>query len=79
MHFLAELGLMNYEGMILHSPSKVAASAVYAARCTLNKTPTWNETLALHTGYSEQQLMYVSNTSKFIFLYLEMSVIMFYY
>ncbi|KAK4272428.1 hypothetical protein QN277_020989 [Acacia crassicarpa] len=57
VHFLAELGLMNYETMIRHSPSKVAASAVYAARCTLNKSPSWNETLSLHTGYSEEQLM----------------------
>ncbi|XP_054802602.1 G2/mitotic-specific cyclin S13-7-like [Prosopis cineraria] len=57
VHFLAELGLMNYGSMITHSPSKVAASAVYAARCTLNKSPLWNETLGLHTGYSEEQLM----------------------
>ncbi|CAL0332826.1 unnamed protein product [Lupinus luteus] len=35
----------------------VAASAVFAARCTLNKTPIWNETLKLHTGYSKEQLM----------------------
>ncbi|XP_028761439.1 G2/mitotic-specific cyclin S13-7 [Neltuma alba] len=57
VHFLAELGLTNYGTIIMHSPSKVAASAVYAARCTLNKSPSWNETLGLHTGYSEEQLM----------------------
>ncbi|KAE9586311.1 putative cyclin [Lupinus albus] len=32
-------------------------SRVFAIRCTLNKTPIWNETLKLHTSYSEEQLM----------------------
>ncbi|XP_042493345.1 G2/mitotic-specific cyclin S13-7-like isoform X2 [Macadamia integrifolia] len=54
--FLAELGLMRY-ATIMYCPSMVAASAVYAARCTMNKTPLWNETLKLHTGYTESQLM----------------------
>ncbi|KAK6151349.1 hypothetical protein DH2020_013984 [Rehmannia glutinosa] len=56
VYFLAELGMMNYETLI-YCPSKIAASAVYAARCTLNKNPIWNETLELHTGFSEQELM----------------------
>ncbi|CAJ1916091.1 unnamed protein product [Sphenostylis stenocarpa] len=55
-HFLSELGLMHYD-TLMYSPSMVAASAVFAARCTLNKTPLWNETLKLHTGYSQEQLM----------------------
>ncbi|RDY01977.1 hypothetical protein CR513_14627, partial [Mucuna pruriens] len=55
-HFLSELGMMNYATLI-YCPSMVAASAVFAARCTLNKAPLWNETLKLHTGYSEEQLM----------------------
>ncbi|KAF8396279.1 hypothetical protein HHK36_017894 [Tetracentron sinense] len=54
--FLAELGLMHY-ATIMFCPSMIAASAVYAARCTLNKSPLWNETLKLHTGFSEPQLM----------------------
>ncbi|KAJ4965236.1 hypothetical protein NE237_017085 [Protea cynaroides] len=54
--FLAELGLMRY-ATIMFCPSMVAASAVYAARCTLSKTPLWSETLKLHTGYAEAQLM----------------------
>ncbi|PIA53860.1 hypothetical protein AQUCO_00900447v1 [Aquilegia coerulea] len=54
--FLAELGLMHY-ATIIYCPSMVAASAIYAARCTLNKTPLWNETLKLHTGFYEPQLM----------------------
>ncbi|OVA18788.1 Cyclin [Macleaya cordata] len=54
--FLAELGLMQY-AMIMYSPSMLAASAVYAARCTLNKSPLWNETLEIHTGFSESQLI----------------------
>lgn len=55
--FLAELGLGDYS-TILYCPSMFAASAVYAARCTLNKTPFWTETLKHHTGYSEDQIMY---------------------
>lgn len=54
--FLAELGMMNYE-TIIYCPSMIAASAVYAARCALNKTPVWNETLKTHTGFSELQIM----------------------
>ncbi|KAL5743656.1 hypothetical protein ACOSQ2_026772 [Xanthoceras sorbifolium] len=56
VYFLAELGMMNYD-TIMYCPSMVAASAVYAARCTLHKTPHWTETLKLHTGFSEAQLM----------------------
>ncbi|XP_059430008.1 G2/mitotic-specific cyclin S13-7-like [Corylus avellana] len=56
MFFLAELGIMHYTTIISHSPSMIAASAVYAARCTLDKTPFWTETLEHHTGYSEDQL-----------------------
>nr|QYW07115.1 cyclin B1-1 [Dimocarpus longan] len=56
VYFLAELGMMNYD-TIMFCPSMVAASAVYAARCTLNKTPLWTETLKIHTGFSEAQLM----------------------
>nr|AAC61889.1 cyclin [Lupinus luteus]AAD31790.1 mitotic cyclin B1-3 [Lupinus luteus] len=55
-HFLSELGMMHYS-TLMYCPSMVAASAVFAARCTLNKTPFWNETLKLHTSYSEEQLM----------------------
>lgn len=55
--FFAELGLMQYS-MIMYCPSMVAASAVYAARCTLRKSPLWTETLKHHTGFSEQQLLY---------------------
>ncbi|KVH91526.1 Cyclin A/B/D/E [Cynara cardunculus var. scolymus] len=54
--FLTELGLIHYSVIITNNPSKLAASAVYAARCTLNKTPAWTETLKHHTGYSEDQL-----------------------
>ncbi|KAI3993962.1 hypothetical protein MKX01_002975 [Papaver californicum] len=54
--FLAELGLMQY-AMIKYCPSMLAASAVYAAQCTLKKTPLWNDTLKLHTGYAEAQLI----------------------
>ncbi|GER52553.1 cyclin, partial [Striga asiatica] len=56
VYFLAELGMMNYETLV-YSPSMIAASAVYAARRTMNKAPFWTETLKLHTGFSEQQIM----------------------
>lgn len=56
VNFFAELGTMNYE-FVKYCPSMMAASAVYAARCTLNKIPAWTDTLQLHTGFSEQQLM----------------------
>nr|CAD1829579.1 unnamed protein product [Ananas comosus var. bracteatus] len=54
--FFAELGLVQYP-MIMYCPSMVAASAVYAARCTLKKIPFWTKTLKRHTGFSEQQLL----------------------
>ncbi|KAI4348577.1 hypothetical protein L6164_009286 [Bauhinia variegata] len=56
VHFLSELGMMQY-ATIMYCPSMFAASAVFAARCTLNKNPAWSDTLKLHTGYSEEQLM----------------------
>ncbi|KAL7165278.1 hypothetical protein ACSBR2_041047 [Camellia fascicularis] len=48
VYFLAELGIMNY-ATIIYCPSMLAASAVYTARCTLNQSPAWNDTLKLHT------------------------------
>ncbi|XVF47207.1 hypothetical protein PTKIN_Ptkin03bG0090600 [Pterospermum kingtungense] len=54
--FLSELGLMQYPTGVMYCPSMIAAAAVYAARCTLDKTPLWSETLKHHTGYSEDQL-----------------------
>ncbi|XP_059295858.1 G2/mitotic-specific cyclin S13-7-like isoform X1 [Lycium ferocissimum] len=56
VYFLAELGLMNY-ATIMYCSSMIAASAVYAARHTLNRTPFWNGTLKLHTGFSESQII----------------------
>ncbi|PHT55999.1 Cell division cycle protein 48 -like protein [Capsicum baccatum] len=55
VYFLAELGLMNYEAIIYYL-SMIVASAVYAARHTLNRIPFWNGTLKLHTdlGANEQ-------------------------
>jgi cyclin B len=54
--FFAEMALMEY-GLVSLCPSLVSASAVYAARCTLKKSPLWTETLKHHTGFSELQLM----------------------
>ncbi|MCL7035219.1 hypothetical protein MKW94_024950 [Papaver nudicaule] len=55
VYFLAELGLMQY-AVIMFSPSMLATSAVYAARCILSRTPLWDETLKLHTGFRESQI-----------------------
>ncbi|GMJ07042.1 Cyclin B1;4 [Hibiscus trionum] len=55
--YLAELGLMQYPTAVKYCPSMLAAAAVYAARCTLGKSPLWSETMKHHTGYSENQLM----------------------
>ncbi|CAJ1971237.1 unnamed protein product [Sphenostylis stenocarpa] len=54
--FLAELGMMHYPTVVLHCPSLIAASAVLAARCTLERTPFWTSTLKHYTRYSEEQL-----------------------
>ncbi|KAL5708497.1 G2/mitotic-specific cyclin S13-7 [Ranunculus cassubicifolius] len=54
--FYAELGLMHY-ATIIYCPSMVSAAAVYAARCTMNKSPLWNDTLKFHTGYDEAELV----------------------
>ncbi|KAK6945730.1 Cyclin, C-terminal domain [Dillenia turbinata] len=57
VYFYAKLGIMNYNTSIVYCPSMLAASAVYAARCTLSPTPTWSETSRLHTCFSEPQLI----------------------
>ncbi|XP_038881434.1 G2/mitotic-specific cyclin S13-7-like [Benincasa hispida] len=57
VYFLAELGIMHYNTAMMYCPSMIAASAVYAARCTLKKTPAWDDTLKLHTGFSEPQII----------------------
>jgi cyclin B len=54
--FFGELALMDYR-MVTIRPSAIAASVVYAARCTLKKSPLWTDTLEHHTGLHEQQLM----------------------
>ncbi|KAI9152987.1 hypothetical protein LWI28_004100 [Acer negundo] len=56
VYFLVELGMMNYD-IIMLCPSMVAASAIHAAYCTLNKTPLWTKTLKFHTGFFETQLV----------------------
>ncbi|XP_078161696.1 uncharacterized protein LOC144557030 isoform X3 [Carex rostrata] len=53
--FYGELGLVEYK-MILFVPCMVAAAAVYAARCTLGKSPLWTDTLQRHTSYSESEI-----------------------
>nr|BAE53367.1 cyclin B1 [Allium cepa] len=55
VYFFAELGLLQYK-MVMNCPSMLAASAVYAARCTLSRSPLWTETLRRHTGFSEPEL-----------------------
>ncbi|KQK05637.1 cyclin-B1-5 [Brachypodium distachyon] len=54
--FFAEMALKEYN-MVSLCPSLVAASAVYAARCTLKKSPIWTGTLEHHTTFNETQLL----------------------
>uniref|UniRef100_A0A0A9C476 Uncharacterized protein n=1 Tax=Arundo donax TaxID=35708 RepID=A0A0A9C476_ARUDO len=54
--FFGELALMEYRAAAI-LPSMVAASAVYAARLTLGKSPLWTETLKHHTGLDEPHLL----------------------
>ncbi|KAK4278834.1 hypothetical protein QN277_016623 [Acacia crassicarpa] len=56
VYFLAELSLVHYATVILYGPSVIAASAVYAARVTLGRSPFWTQTLEHYTGFSEDQL-----------------------
>ncbi|KAJ9544020.1 hypothetical protein OSB04_023727 [Centaurea solstitialis] len=56
VYFYAELGMMNYE-TIRYCPSMIAAGAVHAARSTMNKVPVWHETLEMHTGFGEGQVV----------------------
>ncbi|BAS94683.1 Os05g0493500, partial [Oryza sativa Japonica Group] len=53
--FFSEMALKEY-GMASLCPSLVAASAVYAAQCTLKRSPLWTSTLKHHTGFTESQL-----------------------
>ncbi|KAM7270642.1 hypothetical protein ACFE04_029856 [Oxalis oulophora] len=55
--FLAELGLMQYNVIVKYGPSMLAASAIYAARCTFGKNHAWTETLKHYTGYNENELI----------------------
>ncbi|KAG2670949.1 hypothetical protein I3760_14G110400 [Carya illinoinensis] len=48
--------LVRYIKASIPSDKEIAASAVYAARCTLGRIPFWTRTLEQHTGYSEDQL-----------------------
>ncbi|WZZ74983.1 hypothetical protein YC2023_086353 [Brassica napus] len=44
--------------MLEYTPSKLAASAIYTARCTLNGfVEEWNKTCEFHTGYKEEELL----------------------
>ncbi|CAN8237160.1 unnamed protein product [Cochlearia groenlandica] len=65
VHFLAELGMMHYD-TLMFCPSMLAASAVYTARCSLNKSPSWTDTLKFHTGYSESEIMDCSKLLAFL-------------
>ncbi|KAG2303406.1 hypothetical protein Bca4012_062169 [Brassica carinata] len=54
--FIIELCLVEYE-MLEYTPSKLAASAIYIARCSLNGFKEWSKTCEFHTGYTEEQLL----------------------
>ncbi|KAL9306798.1 Cyclin-B2-5 [Arabidopsis thaliana] len=54
--FMIELCLVEYE-MLEYLPSKLAASAIYTAQCTLKGFEEWSKTCEFHTGYNEEQLL----------------------
>ncbi|KAM7260308.1 hypothetical protein ACFE04_016049 [Oxalis oulophora] len=54
--FLIELALVEYE-MLKFPPSLLAASAIYAAQCSLYGFKQWNRTCEWHSGYTEHQLL----------------------
>ncbi|KAJ4879562.1 Cyclin-B2-3 [Raphanus sativus] len=54
--FIIELCLVEYE-MLEYTPSMLAASAIYTARCTLNGFEEWSKTCEFHTGYTEEELL----------------------
>ncbi|KAJ8445766.1 hypothetical protein Cgig2_026093 [Carnegiea gigantea] len=53
--YLIELSLVEYEALRFR-PSLLCASAVYVARCTLNKLPEWTPLLGKHAQYKEYQM-----------------------
>ncbi|XP_074296210.1 putative cyclin-B3-1 isoform X2 [Silene latifolia] len=53
--YLIELCLIDYE-VLKFRPSLLCASAVYVARCTLNKSPAWTPLLEKHAHYSKIQI-----------------------
>jgi len=57
--YLAELGLVNYHVMVLFSPSKIDAAAVYSARSILNRVPYWTQYLQNLSGYCKEKIKYV--------------------
>ncbi|CAH8357252.1 unnamed protein product [Eruca vesicaria subsp. sativa] len=54
--FIIELSLVEYE-MLEYTPSKLAASAIYTAQCTLDGFEEWSKTCEFHTGYKEEELL----------------------
>ncbi|KAJ0257473.1 Cyclin-B2-3 [Hirschfeldia incana] len=54
--FIIELCLVEYE-MLEYTPSKLAASAIYTAKCTLDGFEAWSKTCEFHTGYKEEHLL----------------------
>ncbi|EFJ27369.1 hypothetical protein SELMODRAFT_230742 [Selaginella moellendorffii] len=53
--FFVELCLTEYV-MLKYPPSMLAAAAVYAAQCCLEKSPAWTSALQRHSGYTEDQI-----------------------
>lgn len=69
--FLAELGLVRYETANLFLPLVTVATPVYAARCTLNRKPLWNdEILKDMVGYTTPQIRYlIVSASSLAYIY----------
>lgn len=55
--YLIELCLVEYEAL-KYKPSLLCASAIYLARCTLQRAPAWTPLLHKHARYEESQIRY---------------------
>ncbi|CBI24160.3 unnamed protein product, partial [Vitis vinifera] len=53
--YLIELCLVEYEAL-KYKPSLLCASAIYLARCTLQRAPAWTPLLHKHARYEESQI-----------------------
>ena len=69
--YFVELCLVDF-AMVKFSPSMLAASAVYLAKCTIKPSgeARWNATLRRHSGYEDSELMYEISSPLSLYVYI---------